>query len=316
MSDPSIIFFFVCAILLLLSIIFYQQHMFKKGIQEKWKRIGEKLSDILDKGSDEQVMVFTDNEVLKHVSGQINRLLLDRQEIKMEFRKQQLSTKKMLANISHDIKTPLTVILGYLEMMQLEGEENESLQKVSLKAKQVMELIDQFFTLAKLEAGDVKIELANINISELCRETVLGFYDLLLQNKFTVELDIPEQNIYVQGEKESIERIINNLLSNAIRYGGDGKYVGLCVREEADVVCIDIVDKGKGIEREFADRVFERLYTTEDSRNRRIQGNGLGLTIAKSLAGQMGGDLLLESEPNVKTVFTVQLKKISGERNL
>ena len=103
MSDPSIIFFFVCAILLLLSIIFYQQHMFKKGIQEKWKRIGEKLSDILDKGSDEQVMVFTDNEVLKHVSGQINRLLLDRQEIKMEFRKQQLSTKKMQKKYSKTI---------------------------------------------------------------------------------------------------------------------------------------------------------------------------------------------------------------------
>ena len=69
--------------------------------------------------------------------------------------------------------------------------------------------------------------------------------------------------------------------------------------------------KGRGIEKEFAENVFERLYTMEDSRNRRIQGNGLGLTIAKNLAKQMGGDIVLESEPDIKTVFTVKLKKIS-----
>ena len=80
--------------------------------------------------------------------------------------------------------------------------------------------------------------------------------------------------------------------------------------EEKNFVFIDIVDKGRGIEKEFAANVFERLYTVEDSRSRQMQGNGLGLTIAKNLARQMGGDILLESEPGVKTVFTVRLKKI------
>ncbi len=75
-------------------------------------------------------------------------------------------------------------------------------------------------------------------------------------------------------------------------------------------VYIDIIDKGKGIEREFASSVFERLYTMEDSRNREIQGNGLGLTIAQNLARQLGGEITLSSEPNIKTVFTVKLKKI------
>ena len=72
----------------------------------------------------------------------------------------------------------------------------------------------------------------------------------------------------------------------------------------------NIVDRGRGIEKAFADSIFERLYTLEDSRNRQIQGNGLGLTIAKNLARQMGGDLLLESEPGRKTVFTVRLQKM------
>ena len=280
-----------------------------RGTRAKLKEITEKLSEILEQDTDEQIMVFTDDKVLMELCGQMNLLLLDRQKIKADFRKQEIASKKMLSNISHDIKTPLTVILGYLEIMRLRDCEDVTLQKVEAKAKQVMELIDQFFTLAKLEAGDKKIEMVKINISELCRETVLGYYDILMQKDYAVDIIIPEQQIFAQGDMESINRILNNLLSNAIRYGSDGKYIGLFVREDFDFVYIDVVDKGKGIEKQFAASVFERLYTMEDSRNRSIQGNGLGLTIARNLARQMGGDLLLQSEPGVRTVFTVKLRR-------
>lgn len=280
-----------------------------RGTRAKLKEITEKLSEILEQDTDEQIMVFTDDKVLMELCGQMNLLLLDRQKIKADFRKQEIASKKMLSNISHDIKTPLTVILGYLEIMRLRDCEDVTLQKVEAKAKQVMELIDQFFTLAKLEAGDKKIEMVKINISELCRETVFGYYDILIQKDNAVDIIIPEQQIFAQGDMESINRILNNLLSNAIRYGSDGKYIGLFVREDFDFVYIDVVDKGKGIEKQFAASVFERLYTMEDSRNRSIQGNGLGLTIARNLARQMGGDLLLQSEPGVWTVFTVKLRR-------
>lgn len=280
-----------------------------RGTRAKLKEITEKLSEILEQDTDEQIMVFTDDKVLMELCGQMNLLLLDRQKMKADFRKQEIASKKMLSNISHDIKTPLTVILGYLEIMRLRDCEDVTLQKVEAKAKQVMELIDQFFTLAKLEAGDKKIEMVKINISELCRETVLGYYDILIQKDYAVDIIIPEQQIFAQGDMESINRILNNLLSNAIRYGSDGKYIGLFVREDLDFVYIDVVDKGKGIEKQFAASVFERLYTMEDSRNRSIQGNGLGLTIARNLARQMGGDLLLQSEPGVRTVFTVKLRR-------
>ena len=308
MSEKLMLFFLIGIVILLLVIVFYQQFLFTRGTQNKLKKISEKLSDIIERDSDEKIMVFTDDKALQDLIGQINRLLLDRQKIKADYRKQELSSKKMLANISHDIKTPLTVILGYLEILRMDRKEDEGLQKVEAKAKQVLEMINQFFTLAKLEAGDTSLEITKVNISELCRENVLSYYELLLQKEFTVDIGIPEQNIFVQGEKESIDRILSNLLSNAIRYGSDGKYIGIFLREETDFVFIDVVDKGKGIEKEFASSVFERLYTMEDSRNRQIQGNGLGLTIAKNLAQQMGGDILLESEPHVKTVFTVKLK--------
>lgn len=279
------------------------------SLNAKMRQISRKLSDIMEHDTDEKVMVFTDDRALQELCAQINRLLAERREIKADYRKKEISYKKMLSNISHDIKTPLTVILGYLEMMRLADTENEELRKVEAKAGQVMELIDQFFTLAKLEAGDMDLEIEKVNISELCRESMLGYYDILQGRNFTVEISIPEKDIFAQGEAQAVERILNNLISNAVRYGGDGNYIGLTLRESGGCVYIDIADRGRGIEKAFARNVFDRMYTLEDSRNRDIQGNGLGLTIAKNLAVQLGGDILLESEPHVETVFTVRLKK-------
>lgn len=311
MSDKTIIFFLAVVVCLLFLVVLYQRFIFGRGIQAKIKRINKKLEEILETGSDEKVMVFTDNPVLMELGGQINRLLIDRQKIRADFKREEISSKKMLANISHDIKTPLTVILGYLEIMRLNHADNEMLKKVETKANQVMNLINQFFTLAKLESGDTNINLGKVNINEICRENVLEFYDILLQKDFDVDLFIPETAIFVQGEKEALQRILYNLLSNVIRYGSDGKYLGVFLRQDKGNVYIDVVDKGKGIEQEFASNVFDRLYTMEDSRNREIQGNGLGLTIAKNLAKQLEGDIFLNSIPNVKTTFTVSLKKIT-----
>lgn len=311
MSDKTIIFFLAVVVCLLFLVVLYQRFIFGRGIQAKIRRINKKLEEILETGSDEKVMVFTDNPVLMELGGQINRLLIDRQKIRADFKREEISSKKMLANISHDIKTPLTVILGYLEIMRLNHADNEMLKKVETKANQVMNLINQFFTLAKLESGDTNINLGKVNINEICRENVLEFYDILLQKDFDVDLFIPETAIFVQGEKEALQRILYNLLSNVIRYGSDGKYLGVFFRQDKGNVYIDVVDKGKGIEQEFASNVFDRLYTMEDSRNREIQGNGLGLTIAKNLTKQLEGDLFLNSIPNVKTTFTVKLKKIT-----
>lgn len=311
MSDQTILFFLLVVIAVLVFVILYQRFAFTRGTQTKLKQISRKLEDIQKSDSDEKVMVFTDNPVLMELESEINCLLLERQRIKAEFKRGEIASKKILANISHDIKTPLTVILGYLEIMRLADADDEMLKKVEVKAKQVMDLINQFFTLAKLEAGDANITLSRIDMSEICRESALGFYEILSQKDFEVEISIPERAVYVQGDKDALQRILFNLLSNAVRYGGDGKYLGIFLREDKGSAYIDITDKGRGIEKEFADRVFERLYTMEDSRSREVQGNGLGLTIAKNLAASLGGDLYLESIPHTKTTFTVRLKKIN-----
>ncbi len=312
MSDATIIFFLSACIVVLICIVLYQQFAFRTGTQIKLKKISQKLEEIQDTDSDENVMVFTDNKVLMDLVAQINRLLENQRKVKVDYRRSEISSKKMLSNISHDIKTPMTVILGYLEIMRLNSSgENEMLLKVEQKAQRVMELINQFFTLAKLEAGDTEIEISKIDVCEACRENVLDFYELLTQKEFQVQVDIPEEAVFVRGNKDALQRILFNLISNVVRYGSDGKYIGMFLRSDEKYIYIDVVDKGKGIERRFAQNVFERLFTMEDSRNREIQGNGLGLTIAQNLAHQLGGKITLESEPNVKTTFTVKLRKFS-----
>ena len=290
----------------------YQQFAFRTGIQKKIQKISEKLKEITDTNSSERVMVFTENKELMELAAQINRLLENHLKVKADCCRSEIASKKMLSNISHDIKTPMTVILGYLEIMRTNGTStDEMLGKIEQKAKNVMELINQFFTLAKLESGDMDIELSRIDVCEVCRESILDFYGILTNKNFQVDIDIPETSVYVHGNKEAIQRILFNLISNVIRYGADGKYLGISLRTDKNAVFIDVIDRGKGIDKNFAASVFDRLFTMEDSRNRNIQGNGLGLTISKNLALQLGGDIILDSTPNVKTIFSVKLKKMS-----
>lgn len=311
MSRDTLVFFLLICIGVLLGIVVYQQIIFRTGIQRKLVKMSEKLKEILDHDTNESIMVFTENRELKELAGQINHLLEAHQKAKADFYRTEMASKKMLSNISHDIKTPMTVVLGYLEIMRLNGSHTpEMIEKTEQKAKSVMELINEFFTLAKLEAGDMDIELSRLDISEVCRENILDFYEILSNNAFQVEVDIPDTPIYVQGNKDALQRILFNLISNAVRYGADGRFLGVRLREEEKFIFIDIVDKGKGIEKTFADHVFDRLFTMEDSRSRQIQGNGLGLTIAKNLALQMGGDVTLDSIPHSRTVVTVRLKKM------
>jgi signal transduction histidine kinase len=230
--------------------------------------------------------------------------------------KTEISMRKMLSNISHDLKTPLTVVLGYIEIMlndpnRSNEETEELLQKVHGKTVEVLDLIKKFFDLAKLESGDKDIPLTRVNMNELCRKNILHFYEVLTSKGFEVAIELPEDNLYAIGNLVELDRVLNNLISNAIAYGGDGKVLGLTLRSDEQSVCVDVWDRGKGISELHKDLVFERMYTLEDSRNKSYQGSGLGLTITKRLVEKMEGQILLTSKPYEKTTFTIKLKRIS-----
>ena len=309
MSRDTVLFFLCLCVLALLCVVLYQRFAFRRGVQADLRAIHNKLKEISDTDSEEKVKVFTENRELMELAAQINRLLEDHLRIKADYRRFEMASRRMLSNISHDMKTPMTVILGYLEIMQMNGATEETLEKTRQKAEKLVELIDQFFTLAKIEAGDKQLEISRIDACEICRESILDFYEILSGADFRVEIGLPESPVYVQGDREALQRILSNLISNGIRYGAHGKYLGIFLGTDKRDVCIEVADKGQGIPESFEKSVFDRLFTMEDSRSRSVQGNGLGLTIARNLARQMGGDISLASIPYERTVFTVRLKK-------
>ncbi|MCB2360544.1 sensor histidine kinase [Clostridium estertheticum] len=309
-------------ITLLIIIIFILIYiiLFKTNVEKKrnntLKYIQNKLNKIINENTNEKLLVETEDKELKKILVEINNLLDFNQKILADYRKKEISTSKMLSNISHDLKTPLTVVLGYIETIKLDNniskdERDLLLSNVYTKALEVIDLINEFFDLAKLESGDKDITISRVNINEICRKSLLEFYENLTSKGYEVSIDIPSINIFVLGNLDAIHRIMNNLISNAIKYGSDGKYLGLKLTYDDNCSYVEICDKGKGIEEINVDRVFERMYTLEDSRNKLYQGSGLGLTITKRLVEKLGGKISLESKPYEKTSFIFQLKRIT-----
>ena len=306
---------FLTAIIVILIGVIYFQYKTQKDRSNNLKYIHEKLKSIIDKNSSEKLLVFTDDKELIPLLIEINDLLNFSQKIIADYSKTEIEMRKMLSNISHDLKTPLTVVLGYIETIKLDNnvstEEREVyLSKVQAKTIEVLELINKFFDLAKLESGDKKVPLTKVNLNEICRKNILDFYDILMAKGVEVSIDIPDKNVYVLGNEEAFDRILNNLISNAIKYGSDGKIIGLKLRIEEEFACIDVWDRGKGIEEINKDKVFERMYTLDDSRNKYYEGSGLGLTITKRFVEKLGGEISIYSVPYEKTIFTFKIKRI------
>ncbi|AVB09474.1 two-component sensor histidine kinase [Bacillus velezensis] len=285
------------------------------NLRTEIKYIRNKLRKVVNEETGERLLLNTEDKYIKSLLIQINRLLDHNQKIKGNCNSIELSMRKMLSNISHDLKTPLTVILGYIEMINndksLTSEKVMSLLKtVNLKTVEVLALINRFFELVKLESGDKKLNSSRIDICEVSRKIILDYYEILISKEFEVVIDIPDDSVFVSGDEDAIERVLNNLITNAIQYGSDGKMVGLKIRITDNDVFVEISDKGKGINEMHKDRVFERMYTLEDSRNTNYQGSGLGLTITKRLVEQMEGSISLNSVPFKETTFSVRLRRI------
>lgn len=303
-------------IILIMACVILFQYAQKKNESKNLKYIKDKLNSIIKDKTDEKVLIVDADKEMSELLVEINKFIDFNQKVLADYSEKEISMRKMLSNISHDLKTPLTVVLGYIETIKLEpdlkSEEKEILlSRAYDKTLEIVKLINKFFDLSKLESGDKDISITRINISEVCRKNILNYYETLTSKGIEVNIDIPELNIYAMGNEEALDRVLSNLISNAIKYGSDGKIIGLNLRYDEEFAYVDIWDKGKGIEEKDQDKVFERLYTLEDSRNKYYEGSGLGLTITKRLVEKMGGEIILESKPYEMTTFTFKLIRVT-----
>lgn len=272
------------------------------------------LSKVSFESVNDRIRLVTGDKSIKNLCLEINSFISRFYKLKISETESKEAMKKMISNISHDLRTPMTVMLGYIDQLNYnssltEKEKQEYLAKLDKKVHETINLMNEFFSLSKLESGDEIIHIVRVNVSEIAKKSILSFYETLEAYEINVEVDIPEKDIWALGNEEAITRVLNNLITNSIKYGSDGKVIGIKLYEENDLVWIEQWDKGKGISESEKNKVFERLYTLDESRNKDYQGSGLGLTIVQTLINKMNGDIYLKSIPYEKTVFNFYLKK-------
>ncbi|WP_426446012.1 sensor histidine kinase [Paenibacillus sp. S-38] len=225
------------------------------------------------------------------------------------------SRRRMLANLAHDIQTPLAGMLGYIEAVQGDGRLTEEqrahyLDIASRKGRELSAMLRDFFELSKLEADDTPIRLQAVDLAELLPEWMLTLYPEFERIGLEPEVELSSAPALVWAEPGLMGRVAANLLSNALRYGAAGGAVGVCVREEGEHCALTVWDRGPGIPQSELPFIFDRLYTADPSRSRARRGSGLGLAIVRRLVERQQGTIEVSSIPHERTEFTVRLKRV------
>ena len=294
----------------LLIILIWQQIQHKE-LEREINYITDRLASLSITSDNGFVLIPTDNDSIKKLGAVLNTLLQDFYCKKSEFEQSKQAMAQVLTNISHDIRTPLTVLKGNSEMLSnitnapsMPENVHAMADKIDRKADDLISTINDYFTMSKIASGDLPIKLKKENVSRLCQDTILDYYDLLEQKQFEVDIQIPDPPIFAYIDKEALQRILKNLIDNAIRHGGDGKYLSLRLTTSNGNSIIEIGDHGNGMSPQQQKQIFARNYTTA----RKSSGSGLGLAISKRLAEQIGAELEVYSIQNERTTFSIILK--------
>jgi len=281
--------------------------------ERRIKKINYTIKEVCTGNFNQYFRIEPASKGIRELGSYLNKLTEELHNLQVKTKRTEEERKKMISNISHDLRTPLTSLLGYIEVLQNEAlseeDKREYLTIIQRKGKDISNLIEYFFELAKIDAGDIAIETNRVNISEIAQETLLDFYNDFEKQDIIPQINIPVSSFYVQGDSMSIKRILSNLFSNALRYGKTGKIVGVELREEKDRIWVDVWNRGAVLSKSDIEHIFERTYTGEYSRNPSIRGNGLGLAIVKKLVELQEGNITIVSEGEGRTVFSFNLKK-------
>ena len=290
------------------------------GRLQRYKNEMNKLADELDHILDDQkgfLLFRTNNETIQRVTVSVNSFLERVYKKNAEFKVIKKELREMMVDLSHDLKTPLTTLSGYVQLLQLRLKENpddeasveQILSKLRIKTEQTNRGIMQFLDIAKIQSGDMEIAKHQFDINRLCKEVLMEYYDVLELNGVDVNIQIDDNSSMIISDQKAISCILRNLIDNALKYGMEGKYLGIAVRETNDAISVEVEDHGQGIDEDEQEYIFERNYRAKAVRQKNSNGSGLGLSICSKLAEQLNDNLRVSSLPNEKTVFKLLLEK-------
>ena len=224
--------------------------------------------------------------------------------------------KELISNISHDLKTPITSIIGYVEGIK-DGVANtpEKMDKylttIHTKAKHMDTLIDELFLFSKLDLNRVPFQFETVELNTFMQELIEEMQMDLSEEGIEVRLQLHASPLYVTADCEKINRVISNLIHNSVKYmDKEEKKITVTVSSDNNKVIVKVMDNGSGIESDTLPYIFERFYRAEQSRNSSTGGSGLGLAIAKQIVEEHGGEIWAESELGKGTSIFFSLEKV------
>lgn len=225
-----------------------------------------------------------------------------------------------IANVSHELRTPMTSIRGFVEGI-LDGtippdRQGYYLTIVRDETNRLNRLVNDLLDLARMEAGEVSMNLKITDINELVRRCVIKLETLLVNKNIMVEADFEEEDMYVNADCDAIERVIYNLLHNSIKFTPENGKIKITTKVQKDKVIVSIEDNGRGMESSELDRIWERFYKSDKSRSLDKTGTGLGLAIVKNIINEHKQQIWVESESGKGTRFAFTLDRADMEAKI
>ena len=223
----------------------------------------------------------------------LNTLLKERKKGRADYQKKEQMIADIYTNLSHDIRTPLTSLDGYFQLLEETQEENDRkryIQIIQERIESLKEMLEELFTYTKLQNGTYELKLEPQNVGQILKETVFSYYDDWAEQEISPQFEITEEPVWIRGNKQALRRTIQNIIKNGLDHGNKEIRIQLSRNEkQMELVFQNKIEPGEQID---ISRVFERFYKADKARSK--SSTGLGLSIAKGFVEKMHGEIAAE----------------------
>jgi Signal transduction histidine kinase len=273
----------------------------KKQIAE----MTEALADIRNGNGNRRILALP-HELTAPLVYEINDIIVSYEERLSAFYQMEEANKQLMTSLSHDVRTPLTTLIGYLDALCREpaagGEQTEYLENARRKARDLKEYIDVLFDWFKLTSNEFTLNPQTAELAELTRTILIDWIPVLEENKLEYVISVPDAPFPVLFDADCYTRILGNLMQNVILHSRATR-IELSLTSSEGCALLELSDNGVGIEKEDLKHIFDRLYKCDKGRT--AKGSGLGLSIACQLTEKMGGKITAKSAPGRGCAFTL-----------
>lgn len=258
--------------------------------------------------TDERIKLPEDLKEAEETMNQIKKEALFNERLAKE---NEQKKNDLIVYLAHDLKTPLTSIIGYLSLLDeeknLSTKQKNKFVKIALeKSNKLEELINELFEITKYNSETLTIKKEKLNLTLLINQVIDEFYPILKEQNKEINFNA-QKDIFIKADSIKMARVFNNLIKNAINYSYDNSKINIDIKEDKDLI-ITVSNKSKTLTKEQLDKLFDKFYRVDYSRNTKLGGSGLGLAIAKEIIKLHNGNITVKSE-NEETTFTITIPK-------